>query len=1133
LDPIRRDMLFAILAFRKGRLPAEALADCLEKYGRGEDLSLFRLASAAAGLDPAEAERLLREAELLDARGKETLVVPPNEEAGGLADDLALPDGEPGDLDLEGVEATSEEACTPPAAAPAESRYVPGAELGRGGLGRVLAAVDRILGREVAVKEMLHGAADPALLERFLREGRIAGRLMHPNIVPVYDVGVREDEGARTPYFVMGRIEGRDLAQILHGRGEDLSRQRLLGIFQDVCLAVAYAHDHGVIHRDLKPANVMVGRYGEVYVVDWGLAKLTHEPDSPDGASRQPDPPDRSPAGAGDRASEAGVPRMAGEPPGEPRPASDPESAPPAKRDQGNQGLTEAGAVLGTPNYMPPEQARGLMAEVDERSDIYSLGAILYEILTFHPPYEGPNKLFVLAQVLTGELKAPAARVSEVRSAATAGATSPAAEGGAGAPAEAALPPRGGDAVPSDTPAFVRLSGSTILTHRGEASPPVPDTSVLPAEALSPAPEDGLGIVLPDAVPPDLEEIVLKAMAHEKKDRYASAREIHEDVQRFLEGEKERERNRRNAARKVAEGRELLAEVRRAREALKEIDARIAEKREQIQAHWPPERKRELWTLEARSAAIKAEIVRAFTQASTTLQATFEFEPGNRAARAALADMFWDQFLREEEAGDSAEMVRNENLVREYNDGQYDSLLKGDGTLAVETSAYPCPCLSSGRDVLPAELAVGEIHPLSGRNLRGLPGSEGLQEFEPRAPLRLRVHAASCRRSPVEGADAWIFGWRESDRLLLPVCPDGPAWSGFPRARVPESVLDRCFEPGSPFRPGQGIYLGKTPVRRFPLPMGSYLVIAAREGARPVRASVRIDRVGSETLRITLFREDETPAGFAPIPAGSFVFQGDRETPHSRGRMLLDSDDFFVRIHQVTCREYLDFLRDLAARDPALAGRRVPRRSEGIPYWPRGEDGRFVVPTREWIERAPPSLRAQAQRLQHTSADWEDDWPVMGVSWEDAVAYADWERKRNPFLFRLLGQAEWEKAARGADGRAHPWGHGFDDTFCNMSRSFQEGMRPVGIGRFPTDESPYGIRGMGGNASDAGLDDVGSATPGWRYMLGGSWGSMATGVRAAYRVAAVASSTYPPRIGIRLCAPVKLEPPPLARGAVQ
>ncbi|MHC5082175.1 MAG: serine/threonine-protein kinase, partial [Planctomycetota bacterium] len=266
---------------------------------------------------------------------------------------------------------------------PPGTRYRLGNQIGSGGLGRVIAAKDEILGREVAIKEMMTGRDSPDLLRRFLREGQVAGRLMHPNIVPVYDVGVREEEGTKTPYFAMGRIDGVDLNELLkaiaEGEGkavQDFSRPRLLHIFQDVCLAVAYAHHHGVIHRDLKPANVMVGRFGEVYVLDWGLAKVKGQEDLQD-LIPLPD----SPRG---------------------------------KEEVQSSQLTLEGEVLGTPSYMPPEQAAGKISEIDEKSDIYSLGAILYQILTFRPPFEGKTPEDVLSRVVIEDLTPPSSRASRI-----------------------------------------------------------------------------------------------------------------------------------------------------------------------------------------------------------------------------------------------------------------------------------------------------------------------------------------------------------------------------------------------------------------------------------------------------------------------------------------------------------------------------------------------------------------------------------------------------------------------------------------------------------------------------------------------------------------------------------------------
>ncbi|MBK9001191.1 MAG: protein kinase [Myxococcales bacterium] len=219
-----------------------------------------------------------------------------------------------------------------------EQRYRRETLLGEGGMGQVLACEDRRIGREVALKVIRASAAEVAgLRQRFLAEARIQGQLEHPSIVPVYDLG----SGPSGPYFTMRRVRGRTLEAVLArlrsgDPTERYSRHRLLRDFVQLAQAVAFAHARGIIHRDLKPANTMLGDYGEVYVLDWGLAKQTGEFD----------------------------PELTNVNPG-------PELA------------TLAGAVVGTLGYMPPEQLRG--EPLDARADVYALGAILFECLTLEP----------------------------------------------------------------------------------------------------------------------------------------------------------------------------------------------------------------------------------------------------------------------------------------------------------------------------------------------------------------------------------------------------------------------------------------------------------------------------------------------------------------------------------------------------------------------------------------------------------------------------------------------------------------------------------------------------------------------------------------------------------------------------
>jgi len=275
-----------------------------------------------------------------------------------------------------------------------ENRYRLGAEIARGGLGRVVEAWDPGLERELAVKLVLDGLA-PELQERFVREAKLTARLQHPNIVPVHDFGaLTGNEGERVLFLCMKRIEGRDLGQLLGalGRGVEAdlkvyTRARLLRVFQDICLGVAYAHSRGVIHRDLKPSNVMIGDYGETLIVDWGLAK---ELGAPVGEPV-----------AGERAE-------TGAPTGE-------STVVPGGRPMHSAagGMTLEGDIVGTPSYMPPEQAEGRLHDMDERSDIYALGAVLYEILTLRPPVDGDNLAEILTRVVSGAIPPPGTRASE------------------------------------------------------------------------------------------------------------------------------------------------------------------------------------------------------------------------------------------------------------------------------------------------------------------------------------------------------------------------------------------------------------------------------------------------------------------------------------------------------------------------------------------------------------------------------------------------------------------------------------------------------------------------------------------------------------------------------------------------
>ena len=320
-------------------------------------------------------------------------------------------------------------------------RYRAGRKLGEGSMGEVIVSRDMRILRDVAMKRLHHEhhAQRPDLRDRFLREARVQGQLEHPSVVPVYEIGV-DDEGRE--FFTMKRVRGRTLEQVFRGLRDgdpefatQYSRRRLMTAISRVCLAVAFAHERGVVHRDLKPANIMLGDYGEVHLLDWGIAKVV---------------------GIDDPLIEGHVDLSKDRVPS-----------------------TEVGFVVGTPGYMAPEQARGETRTYRGRSDIYSLGTILFEAMTL----ERLHPQVIIEQIL----------------------------------------------------------GSTVHGIEARPSVRVPQLNL----------------------PPELDDIITRATALNPEHRYDNARQMNDDIERLLDGDRDSTRRAQIAAEHTANAKAALALARR------------------------------------------------------------------------------------------------------------------------------------------------------------------------------------------------------------------------------------------------------------------------------------------------------------------------------------------------------------------------------------------------------------------------------------------------------------------------------------------------------------------------------------------------------------------------------------------
>lgn len=774
-------------------------------------------------------------------------------------------------------------------------RYILGRELGSGGGGQVLRAFDRAIGRTVAMKILNNNREgkphSPQTLQRFIAEAQTAGQLEHPNIIPIYDMGVLADGRL---YYTMKEVRRHSLREVLRGlrRHDELLREeyqlsRLLGIFLQVCQAMHFAHVRGVVHRDLKPDNIMLGDFGEVLVTDWGLARVMGREVVTDFSL------------------------------------------------QGGE-KSRPGQTLGTPAYMPPEQARGDLARVDEKSDVYALGAILYEILTLEPPFVAETPFEVMLKVV--------------------------------------------------------------------------DEPLVPPRRRSPERE----------ISEEIEVICLRAMAGDKEQRYASARELRQCIEEYLDGVRSREAERRNrlAARHAESYFRILGE-------LQTLERRAREAEQAVESWEEVSHKRMVWQLQDEAQAAQHQMARAFGEAVTAYTQALAYDSDNQDARQGLTQLYWSRFKTAESNQRIVDQIYFDAMLRQYDDGMYLPLLVGDGRLTLAT--YP------------------------------------------------------------EGAEVFLRSFEERDRSLVE---------------------------------GQARYLGRSPLHDVRIPMGSYQVSVHLEPYRELKLPLHVVRCGQVNLALDLLTEEDIGEDIVYVPAGECVIGGDEEAYDPSEREVVFLESFLVARYPVTFREYLEFINDLHRERPELARHHLPRTRSGDGLLVHfDEDLEDYVPSPILIEGP-----ARERYPEGRGAEWE--LPVVGVSLEDVQAYLAWRTRRDGLRWRLPTEWEWEKAARGTDGRLFPWGNHFDPTFCKMLHSRPEHAQPEPVGIFRRDRSPYGVRDMAGGVCEwvADLPDPGEPVFSDSHtapVRGGGWNQDAKRCRLASRQRVIQASRHV-AIGFRVARDVPL-----------
>ncbi len=826
--------------------------------------------------------------------------------------------------------------------------YVLLRELGRGGMGIVYEAEDQVLHRHVALKVLPPAiAGNEEMLARFRRESEAAARLDHPGIVKVFGIG--EDQG--TPFYVMEFVEGLSLDRVLDGGPIPFTdAARVARVVAD---ALGYAHRRGVIHRDIKPANLMiVGARGHdlpadlrVVVTDFGLAR---------GAE--------------------------------------------------SSSLTKTGDVLGTPAYMPPEQAAG-SKQVDSRADLYSLGATLYEAATGKKPFGGEATGEVLQRILSDD----------------------------------PLPPHAIDA----------------------------------------------------RIPRDLETIILKLMEKDPARRYATAEEVADDLARFLSEEPIR-------ARRVSMVGRLLRKARKNKAAAAlvaiAIGAVVIGPGVWLGLRW----RRALATERKIEAAERALLAGNARGAFDLVNEALADDPDNPRARLVRAEA--DRARHDaEETGRAEARLGSGGPFRERGDALWkEAAAARQAALDLPLSEEAKTKAGLAQAARTEKAARAEYAKALGAFHEALGIAPGLSAAADRAAT---IYLAYHMRAEEAGAGDAAAEVEVFLRGLVDRC------SAAMRARLvkylggvghvtietdpPASITLYRYEE----QDGELVAVthGEWPGGEVALEMGSWVAVATAEGRVETRIPFEMPREGDVNLRVNLRTPAEVPDGFVVVTGGPFWMGGDERAFGAGPRRRVDVPDFAMGVFEVTAEEYIAFLNDLGSTQGwPVAWGRMPRTPAGQAQWDLDQQG----------VKVPPG--------------WDTRCPVEGISREDAEAYCDWLSDRDRATYSLPTGVEWEKAARGVDGRLFPWGNEIADDrcICRPHPVHLTGVTLPPVGTATDDESPYGVRDMAGGVAEWSADSPGE-DPHIAVRRGSAWGYELETARVATRIG-TGSRGASPYVGFRV-----------------